>query len=71
MVKNDIETAEEFLKNHSLSYEIIFFSGEIMKNSGLDYEKNLIKLINTTKNLKGTEKFKTGLLGGNAVNLLY
>jgi hypothetical protein len=32
MIQNDLEEAEEFFKSCFLSYEMLFFAGEIMKH---------------------------------------
>jgi DNA-binding response OmpR family regulator/DNA polymerase III delta prime subunit len=71
LIENNPTECEKYLKNHFLSYEIIFFAGEIMKTSDFDYTEELKKLINRTKNRTGTEKLKVGHLGCNGANLLY
>jgi len=75
MVEKDPEDAGEFLTGCVLSHEIIFFAGEIMKNKnrekGFDYEMNLLKLIEKTRNVENIKRMDLKHLGGNAVNLLY
>jgi Leucine-rich repeat (LRR) protein/Flp pilus assembly protein TadD len=71
MLKNNLKEAKQFLKNHSLNHEIVFFASEIMKKDDFEYEENLLNLIRTTKNLNNMEKLNIGYLGCNAVNLLY
>jgi len=74
-LEKDPGEAGEFLTGCYLSHEIIFFAGEIMKNknkeNGYDYEKNLLKLIEKTRNVENIRRMDLKHLGGNAVNLLY
>ena len=74
MLENNLEEAEDFLKAHFLSHEIIFFAGEIMNRrpDGCGaYENHLKTLIEKTRHVKETARLSLGNLGGNAVNLLY
>jgi uncharacterized protein YjbI with pentapeptide repeats len=71
MVEHSPEQAKQFLKNCYLNYEIVFFAGKIMKNSGFNYTGNLLQLIRATKYQSQEQKFKVGHLGSNAANLLY
>jgi uncharacterized protein YjbI with pentapeptide repeats len=71
MLKNNLKEARQFLKNHSLNHEIVFFASELMKKDDFEYEENLLNLIQSTKDLNDMEKLNIAYLGCNAVNLLY
>ncbi|HLP61515.1 MAG TPA: pentapeptide repeat-containing protein, partial [Candidatus Deferrimicrobium sp.] len=67
----DLSDAEQILRLYKLSYEILYFASQIMKNTGFNYEGNLLKLIDKSRYEDERYTDISRRLGGNAVNLLY